>query len=304
MRMLRNIKNYFISAIFIVAVPFCALLTSSLVGATGYATDITISGLNISTNQERANAGLAPLSLDSRLSAAAYDKANDMIADNYWAHYSPDGASPWTFISASGYDYSSAGENLAKDFTTSSGVIAGWMASPAHKVNLLKSTYVDVGYAIVNGTLLGSDTTIIVAMYGTPPAPAPTPAPVVESSPTEVTSQQVDSKPTTDQPEIVSEAKPIVAPTVSESLSVSSEQIAPLTASEPVVSVEQTALLGQVEGATSFVSGGSASVMTDGLASLGREFWKIITVLGIIMLFFAARSALSSQRDKGGYLRI
>jgi hypothetical protein len=67
---------------------------------------------------------------------------------------------------ASGYQYTAAGENLAKDFNMSAGVVAGWMASPLHKDNILNTMYNDVGYAVVNGVLQGSETTLVVAMYG------------------------------------------------------------------------------------------------------------------------------------------
>lgn len=153
-------------AIFI-AIPFLYNITTARqFKVLGYATNVTIDGVYSASNQERINNGLTPLSLNSALNSAALAKANDMIADNYWAHIAPDGTSPWAFISASGYQYTAAGENLAKDFNTSSGVVAGWMGSPTHAANILNSSYKDVGYAVVNGVLLGSGTTLVVAMYG------------------------------------------------------------------------------------------------------------------------------------------
>lgn len=166
-----------------VAVPFLYNVTSAKqFQVLGYATNVTVSDLHSISNQERGNNGVAPLNLDSSLNSAAQAKANDMIEKNYWAHVSPDGTTPWAFISAAGYQYTVAGENLAKDFSQSSGVVAGWMASPAHRDNIVNSAYRDVGYAVVNGVLQGSETTLVVAMYGAraappPPAPAPTQAP-------------------------------------------------------------------------------------------------------------------------------
>jgi hypothetical protein len=152
----------------------------------GYATDISAGNLYSLTNQERAAAGLGALALNAQLTSAAQAKAADMFAKNYWAHVSPDGTQPWTFISNAGYSYSYAGENLAKDFSTSSGVMAGWMASPGHRANILNTNYLDVGFAVMNGTLLGSPTTLVVAEYGRPavaaPAPAPKPVPKPASS--------------------------------------------------------------------------------------------------------------------------
>ena len=132
----------------------------------GYATSISVSDLNTLSNQERSDAGLAPLNLNNQLNNAASVKASDMFADDYWSHVAPDGTTPWSFIVATGYSYSEAGENLAKNFNTSGGVVNGWMNSPTHAANVLKSSYTDVGYAVINGTLSGEETTLVVAMYG------------------------------------------------------------------------------------------------------------------------------------------
>jgi hypothetical protein len=147
----------------------------------GYATDVNASSLYSLTNQQRTAAGLPGLALNSQLTAAAQNKAADMFAKNYWAHNSPDGLTPWYFINGAGYQYSAAGENLAEGFDTSDGVMTGWMNSPGHRANILNSVYKDVGFAVVNGTLLGSATTLVVAEYGAPlvavaPAPATPPA--------------------------------------------------------------------------------------------------------------------------------
>jgi hypothetical protein len=146
----------------------------------GYATNVNINDLHSLSNTQRRNNGLSNYSLNSQLNSAALAKANHMIANNYWAHVAPDGTTPWYFITNAGYDYQSAGENLAKGFSTSSGVVNGWMNSPSHRANVLSGTYRDVGYAAVNGVLQGSETTLVVAMYGlrySAPAPAPAPVP-------------------------------------------------------------------------------------------------------------------------------
>lgn len=132
----------------------------------GYATNINIDDLNNLSNQERLKTGLTALSLNPTLNTAALAKAKHMIANNYWAHIAPDGTTPWSFINNVGYTYISAGENLAMNFNTSSGVVAGWMGSPTHRDNILNTSYKDAGYAVINGTLLGSETTLVVAMYG------------------------------------------------------------------------------------------------------------------------------------------
>lgn len=106
-----------------------------------FASAITAGDLNSLTNQQRAGSGLGALIINSQLTNAAYAKAQDMLADQYWAHFAPDGATPWSFIITSGYDYINAGENLARGFGTSSGVVTAWMNSPEHRANLLNSSY-------------------------------------------------------------------------------------------------------------------------------------------------------------------
>lgn len=134
----------------------------------GIATDITVDELFNATNKEREKAGLPRLGYNTQLEKAAQDKARNMFQYRYWAHYSPDGSTPWDFILASGYKYEYAGENLAKDFMFSDGVVSAWMSSPAHKDNILRSQYTDMGLAVVNGTIQGAPTTLVVQMFGTP----------------------------------------------------------------------------------------------------------------------------------------
>ncbi len=132
----------------------------------GYATNIYANALVSATNAKREAAGLEPLTLDEQLSAAAARKAADMFAKNYWSHTSPTGATPWQFITESGYTYAVAGENLAKNFSDSQGVVEAWMNSPTHRDNILKASYRDVGFAVVNGILNGEETTLVVQIFG------------------------------------------------------------------------------------------------------------------------------------------
>lgn len=134
----------------------------------GYATDIRIEQLLISTNAQRASHNLPPLQLNNRLSQAAAGKAADMFSNNYWAHISPSKKTPWDFIVGAGYKYSVAGENLAKNFSTSDAVVSAWMNSQSHRDNILKSNYREIGFAVVNGVLGGEETTLVVQMFGTP----------------------------------------------------------------------------------------------------------------------------------------
>lgn len=134
----------------------------------GYAVNIEEQNLLTDTNEMRAQNGLKALKMNGQLSAAALEKARYMFAHDFWAHNAPDGTTPWKFISDAKYDYLYAGENLAKDFENSKGVVDAWMNSPSHRANLLQEKYQDIGFAVLNGTLQGEQTTLVVQMFGTP----------------------------------------------------------------------------------------------------------------------------------------
>lgn len=196
--------------------PIALIVTVGLIGSNlwgtlhknvlSYATNLSISALADDTNAQRSANGLSALTLNSQLDQAAQAKANDMAARNYWAHNTPEGNAPWTFFAAAGYNYQTAGENLAYGFGSSSDTIAGWMASEGHRANILNNTYQEVGFGIANspdfqGT---GPETIVVAMYGSRQnaqpvvAASPTAAPS-PSTPTALPSAS-GSSPTTSQP--------------------------------------------------------------------------------------------------------
>ena len=191
-----SVQTNMLSAYLFVAVMlvFVSKNASVLTNVLGVATDISISKLLILTNEERAKIGLPALQENSQLAIAAEKKAEDMFKKDYWAHFAPDGGSPWDFIKQSGYQYEFAGENLAKNFLFSKNVVDAWMNSPTHKENIVKKEYSEVGYAVVNGMLGGEETTLVVQMFGTPigktVAQATIPEPVVQEVPVVKTVQK------------------------------------------------------------------------------------------------------------------
>lgn len=150
------------------------------------ATSITAEDLFSLTNQERTKLSLPILKSNALLASAAYNKGVDMFADQYWAHVAPDGTTPWDFILGAGYDYHYAGENLAKDFTQASSIVAAWMNSPSHRDNIVNENFEDMGIAVVSGTFNGEETTICVQMFGTvmsEPTPPDNPPPSENNNP-------------------------------------------------------------------------------------------------------------------------
>lgn len=135
-------------------------------GILGISTNIGQERLIELTNQERAKKGLPPVLENEALNKAATLKAQNMFSENYWAHFAPSGKTPWDFILGSGYRFTYAGENLAKNFYSEADVVYAWMASTTHRDNLLNSKYQDIGIAVVDGVLNGQKTTLIVQMFG------------------------------------------------------------------------------------------------------------------------------------------
>lgn len=159
-----------------------------------YATSMSVNGLLSSTNGQRSSNGVASLSLNSKLNAAAQAKANDMASRNYWSHNTPEGNPPWVFVEAQGYSYQKLGENLAAGFSSEDATTGGWMASQPHRENMLDSAFSEVGFGFANNenytSAGGGPMTVVVAHYGKPTvlASAPATAPVASTKPQPPTS--------------------------------------------------------------------------------------------------------------------
>jgi hypothetical protein len=127
------------------------------------------------TNDERADGAIGPLVRSETLDRAAQLKAEHMAAVGYFAHYAPDGTSPWHWFRATNYRFVHAGENLAVHFNDSREVVRAWMNSPTHRANIMNGNYTEIGIGIAEGEYEGYDTVFVVQLFGTPAAPAPTP---------------------------------------------------------------------------------------------------------------------------------
>jgi len=139
-----------------------------LLPATAELSTITSARIIQLTNEERARSGLSTLVVNEKLSKAAATKAQDMIDNDYFAHISPAGVTPWFWMQQAGYSYSVAGENLAIDFVQAEDVADAWMASPSHRDNILQPDYVETGVAVLTGDYQGGTSTVVVHMFGLP----------------------------------------------------------------------------------------------------------------------------------------
>ena len=118
-------------------------------------------------NQERANAGVAPLTVHSSLTSAARSHSQDMICNGFFDHNSPTTGSAFDRILAHGYSYSWAGENIIAGYLTPAYSVAWWMNSQAHKDNILNPNFtnIGIGYAYSDESHYG---TYVTANFGSP----------------------------------------------------------------------------------------------------------------------------------------
>jgi len=118
------------------------------------------------TNVEREELSLPFLIRNSILDRAALLKAEDMAKNSYFAHFSPEGISPWHWFEVAGYQYLQAGENLAIFFTDSEAVVEAWMNSPTHRSNIVNVNYQEIGVGTAKGVYQGHETVFVVQLFG------------------------------------------------------------------------------------------------------------------------------------------
>ncbi len=182
---------------FLIVTKIVAISALALTPNTAELSTITESRMVQLTNDARAKAGLPALTVTSQLTQAAKAKGQDMLKNQYFAHISPSGVTPWFWMKKSGYSYEVAGENLAIDFLDAEDVVSAWLASPTHKANLLHTEYTETGIAVVSGEFQQGTSIIVVHMFGKPlvteaapvptteaPAPTPAVAGIKETAPT------------------------------------------------------------------------------------------------------------------------
>lgn len=118
------------------------------------------------TNLYRQSNDLVPLTINPRLTQAAFNKAKSLLAEQYFSHTSPEGKKFSDWIKEVNYAYFYIGENLAIDFNTPQEVFDAWLASPKHKENLDRPEFQEIGVAYVTGKFQDRETKIVVQLFG------------------------------------------------------------------------------------------------------------------------------------------
>ncbi|MFI9365788.1 CAP domain-containing protein [Kitasatospora sp. NPDC053057] len=102
-------------------------------------------------NVERAKAGCGPVSAEPRLASAAQSHSDDMADRNYFDHASPEGYHADHRIEATGYRWSTWGENIARGQKDPAAVMDAWMNSPGHRANILNCSFTQLGVGVRTG---------------------------------------------------------------------------------------------------------------------------------------------------------
>jgi len=89
----------------------------------------------------------AALARQSQLASAAYGHSRDMADQHYFSHTSLDGRTLSDRINATGYVWSSIGENIAAGHGSVQAVVGAWMGSDGHCANLMNPNFTQFGLA-------------------------------------------------------------------------------------------------------------------------------------------------------------
>ncbi len=111
-----------------------------------------------------SGAPVQPLTFNATLLKVARDHSADMIARQYFSHFSPEGASPFDRMTSAGYNFESAGENIAS--VRSQGPLVEFdqvlnmhanlfidagIEGRGHRVNILDERFREIGIGVAAG---------------------------------------------------------------------------------------------------------------------------------------------------------
>lgn len=102
-------------------------------------------------NQQRALHHLPPLVASPLLNRSAQGWTDVMVSSDQFTH----GTNFASRISAVGFVWRTAGENIATGYSTPRGVVRAWMASTGHCENILNPSYREIGTGVSTRPVLG-----------------------------------------------------------------------------------------------------------------------------------------------------
>jgi uncharacterized protein YkwD len=119
----------------------CAHARSSIVAATQRQLDRAVLCL---VNRRRRQIGLPRLKASGQLDRSAQSWTDFMVDHGDFSH----GPNFGQRLTAVGFHWSRAGENIATGFPTAGSVVSAWMRSPGHCRNILAPTFAELGVGV------------------------------------------------------------------------------------------------------------------------------------------------------------
>jgi uncharacterized protein YkwD len=151
----------------------CADETSHAAELSDYQLESSITCL---INERRAESSRKPVQANARLRHAAVTHSQSMVSGGFFSHTSPNGSSFVDRIESAGYMRGArlwlVGENLVwgtGELSTPASLVKAWMESPAHRANLLRGRFKEVGVGVKRGTPFNaseSDGITVASEYG------------------------------------------------------------------------------------------------------------------------------------------
>lgn len=100
-------------------------------------------------NLQRAASGLGALTAHTNLRDAAQKHAIDMACHSFLSHTGTDGSTAFSRMTAFGYSFLAAGENIGAGQMTPQEIVNDWMASSGHRAIILTAEYLEIGVGYV-----------------------------------------------------------------------------------------------------------------------------------------------------------
>ncbi len=98
-------------------------------------------------NSLRQAAGVSPVTLDNKLTAAAATHARDMSVQNRPWHFGSDGSSPLDRVKRVGYEGNFVGETISETYETEMETLAAWMEDDITRRVILSPEARRMGFA-------------------------------------------------------------------------------------------------------------------------------------------------------------
>ncbi|MEM1404306.1 MAG: CAP domain-containing protein [Pseudomonadota bacterium] len=104
---------------------------------------------------DEAHPAVGALAWQCTLAEVSESHSLDMATINFFSHTGSDGLSPFDRMTNAGYEYRTAGENIAAGQRDVAQVMDGWLNSPGHCQNIMNGSFTEMGGAKVDAS--GSD---------------------------------------------------------------------------------------------------------------------------------------------------